>query len=61
MLQRERIADNVYSFQSDVYAQVTAGTVIGPNWAVVIDTLAVPEESLAIREFVERELNLPVR
>jgi hypothetical protein len=49
MLQRERIADNVYSFQSDVYAQVTAGTVIGPNWAVVIDTLAVPEESLAIR------------
>lgn len=61
MLQRERIADNVYSFQSDVYAQVTAGTVIGPNWAVVIDTLAVPEETLAIREFVERELNVPVR
>lgn len=61
MLQRERIADNVYSFQSDIYAQVTAGTVIGPNWAVVIDTLAVPEESLAIRDFVERELSVPVR
>ncbi|OGO35089.1 MAG: hypothetical protein A2W35_11385 [Chloroflexi bacterium RBG_16_57_11] len=61
MIQRERIADNVYSFQSDIYAQVTAGTVIGPNWAVVIDTLATPEEALAMREFVERELGVPVR
>lgn len=61
MLQRERIADNVYSFQSDVYAQVTAGVVVGPNWAVVVDTLAVPEESLAIRDFCERELGVPVR
>jgi cyclase len=61
MIQRERIADNVYSFQSEIYAQVTAGTVIGPNWAVVIDTLATPEETLAIREFIERELGVPVR
>jgi cyclase len=61
MIQRERIADNVYSFQSDIYAQVTAGAVIGPNWAVVIDTLAMPEETLAIRDFIEQELNVPVR
>jgi len=61
MVQRERIADNVYFFQSDVYAQVTAGAVIGPNWAVVIDTLALPEETLAIRQFVEQELNVPIR
>jgi glyoxylase-like metal-dependent hydrolase (beta-lactamase superfamily II) len=61
MIQRERIADNVYSFQSEVYAQVTAGVVIGPNWAVLIDTLATPEESLAIRDFVEQELNVPLR
>ncbi len=61
MIQKERIADNVYSFQSEVYAQVTAGAVIGPNWAVLIDTLATPEESLAIREFMEQELNVPVR
>ncbi len=61
MIQRERIADNVYSFQSDIYAQVTAGAVIGPNWAVVIDTLAMPEETLAIRDFIEQELNIPVR
>jgi glyoxylase-like metal-dependent hydrolase (beta-lactamase superfamily II) len=61
MIQRERVADNVYSFQSDVYAQVTAGAVIGPNWAVVIDTLALPEETLAIRDFIEQDLSVPVR
>ena len=61
MVQRERIADNVYSFQSEVYAQVTAGAVIGPNWAVVVDTLAMPEETLQIRDFIEQELNVPVR
>lgn len=61
MVQRERVADNVYSFQSDTYAQVTAGAVIGPNWAVVIDTLPLPEETLAIREFIEQELGVPVR
>lgn len=61
MIKRERISDNVYSFQSDIYAQVTAGAVVGPNWAVVIDTLAMPEESLAIRDFIEQEINIPVR
>ncbi|RPI80913.1 MAG: MBL fold metallo-hydrolase [Chloroflexi bacterium] len=61
MVQRERVSDNVYSFQSEVYAQVTAGAVIGPNWAVVIDTLAIPEETLEIREFIERDLEVPVR
>jgi len=61
MIQRERIADNVYSFQSDTYAQVTAGAVIGPNWALLIDTLALPEETLAVRDFIEQELNVPVR
>lgn len=61
MIKRERIADNIYSFQSRIYADVTAGAVVGPNWAVVIDTLAMPEESLAIRDFIEQEINIPVR
>ena len=61
MFQRERIADGVYSFQSEIYAQVNAGAVIGPDWAVVIDTLALPEESLAIRNFIEQEINIPIR
>jgi cyclase len=40
---------------------VTAGVVVGPQWAVVIDTLALPDETLTIREFIEHELNVPVR
>ena len=61
MVNHERVADKVYSFQSDSYAQVTAGVVAGPSWAVVIDTLAFPEETLDIRDFVEQELKVPVR
>jgi len=61
MVPRERVADNVYSFQSDLYAQVTAGAVIGPNWAVMIDTLALPDETLEIRSFIEQELGVPIR
>lgn len=60
-MQRERVADNIYSFQSAIYAQVTAGAVVGPDWAIVIDSLALPEESLAIRDFIEQELQLPIR
>ena len=60
-MQRERISENVYWFQSDVYAQVTAGAITGPSWAVVIDTLALPEETLAMRSFIEDELSVPVR
>ena len=58
---RERISDNVYWFQSEVYAQVSAGAVIGTDWAIVIDTLPVQEETLEIREFIEEHLKVPVR
>lgn len=60
-MQRERISDNVYWFQSEIYAQVTAGVVTGSNWAVVIDTLAIPDETLQVRSFIEEELKVPVR
>jgi len=60
-MHREKVSENVYWFQSEVYAQVTAGLVTGPQWAVLIDTLATTEETLQIREFIEHELNLRVR
>ena len=60
-MHRERVSENVFWFQSEVYAQVTAGVIAGPQWAVVIDTLALPDETLSIREFIEHELNVPVR
>ncbi|MCX6069138.1 MAG: MBL fold metallo-hydrolase [Chloroflexi bacterium] len=60
-MHRERVSENVYWFQSELYAQVTAGVIAGPQWAVVIDTLAVPEETLVMREYIEHELGLQVR
>lgn len=60
-MHRERVSENVFWFQSEVYAQVTAGVIVGPQWAVVIDTLALPEETLAMREFIERELGVQAR
>ena len=60
-MQIERISEHVYWFQSEIYAQVTAGVIVGNQWAVVIDTLAMPEETLELRRYVEEELNIPVR
>ncbi len=59
-MQRERVSENVYWFQSETYAQVTAGVIAGSKYAVVVDTL-MPQESLTLREFVEEKLNLSVR
>lgn len=61
MIQQERVADNVYFFQSRVYAEVNAGVVAGPDMAVVIDTLPFPEETMIMRDFIEQELQVPVR
>jgi len=47
-MHRERVSENVFWFQSEVYAQVTAGVVAGPQWAVVIDTLALPDETIVV-------------
>ncbi len=59
-MHRERISENVYWFQSDIYAQVTAGAIVGPQWAVLIDTL-MPQETALIRNYLESELLIPVR
>jgi cyclase len=60
-MHHERVSENVYWFQSEVYAMVAAGVVAGPQWAVVIDTLSIPEETLSIRDFVEHEIGIQVR
>lgn len=58
---RERIANNVYWFQSEIYAQVTAGAIIGPDWAILVDTLVVPDETLEMRAYIEENLGVQVR
>lgn len=58
---RERIADDIYVFMSRRYAQVTAGAVLTPEGVILIDTLFYPEESQAIKDFLEDRLGLHVR
>jgi cyclase len=58
---RERVAEDVYVFTSELYAQVNAGAVVGQDWAVLIDTLALPEETAEIKDFLENALELEVR
>ncbi len=60
-MQRERVADDIYVFSSELYAQVTAGAVITSEGAILIDTLIFPEETLAIKHFLETRLDCPVR
>src|SRR3990172_2216476 len=60
-MQRERVTEDIYVFTSDLYAQVTAGVVLTTAGAVVIDTLVYPEETLAIKRFVEERLGMTVK
>jgi len=58
---RERVAEDVYVFTSQLYAQVNAGAIVGQDWSILIDTLAYPEETREIRDFLEERLSKPVR
>ncbi len=60
-MQRERVADDIYVFTSELYAQVTAGAILTTEGTILIDTLVFPEEARAIRHFLEDRLNSPVR
>jgi glyoxylase-like metal-dependent hydrolase (beta-lactamase superfamily II) len=58
---RERIADDIYVFTSRRYAQVTAGAVLTQEGVILIDTLFYPEETKAIKVFLESRLGRVVR
>jgi cyclase len=53
-MHRERISDDIYVFTSGLYAQVTAGAIVTPAGAIVIDTLPFPSETRQVIEYVER-------
>jgi glyoxylase-like metal-dependent hydrolase (beta-lactamase superfamily II) len=58
---RERVSNNIYIFTSELYAQVTAGAILTPDGAIVIDTLPYPSETREIVKFVEGRHATPVR
>ncbi|MBO9309840.1 MAG: MBL fold metallo-hydrolase [Chloroflexi bacterium] len=60
-MRRERVADDIYVFTSERYAQVTAGAVLSSEGAALIDTLLYPSETRQIKQFIEGRLGCPVR
>lgn len=59
-MQRERVTHDLYVFTSDLYAQVTAGLIVTDEGAVLVDTLAYPQETKQIKAFVEQRLNTEI-
>ena len=51
----------MYWFKSEIYAQVTAGVIVGPEWAILVDSLVMPDETLEMRTFIEENLGVQVR
>ncbi len=58
---RELVSNNVFVFTSELYAQVTAGAVITPSGAILIDTLAFPAETHQIIRYIRDRHGVPVR
>jgi cyclase len=54
-MKRDRVSDNVVVFTSMQYAQVTAGAVLTPEGAVLIDTLPFPDETREIIDYLKTE------
>jgi len=55
-VRRERVADGVYAFISDLYAQVNCGVILTEKGAVVIDTLPFPQETRQVLQFIDEQL-----
>lgn len=52
----DRVAENVYTFVSDLYVQVVSTVIFGDQGAVVVDTMPFPSEAREIAAFVEGKL-----
>lgn len=60
MLQ-ERVSSDIYLFTSDLYTQVTAGVIVTPQGAVLVDTMPFPIEAEAILQFLSRRAQMSLR
>jgi glyoxylase-like metal-dependent hydrolase (beta-lactamase superfamily II) len=60
-MHRERLSEDIFVFTSSLYAQVTAGIILTPEGAIVIDTLPFPSETRQIAEFAAQRSPLGVR
>jgi cyclase len=58
---RERVAQDIFVFTSDLYLQVTASAIFAPEGTVVIDTLPFPQETREMLRFIKRYNKAPIR
>jgi len=52
-MRRDRVAEDIYAFTSDLYAQVTAGVILTSEGTIVIDTLPFPQETREMIAFIK--------
>lgn len=60
-MRKERVTENTYVFTSEAYAQVTAGAIITPEGAIVIDTLPFPRETREMIDYLRAETRGGIR
>jgi len=53
-MQRERVAEEIFCFTSELYLQATASAIITSEGTVIIDTLPFPEETKEMLRFIKR-------
>ncbi|MBN1642430.1 MAG: MBL fold metallo-hydrolase [Anaerolineae bacterium] len=58
---RERVAEDIFVFTSDLYLQATASAILTPDGVVVIDTLPFPQETREMLRFIRRRSQAPIR
>lgn len=54
-MRRDRVADDIYTFTSDLYAQATAGVILTSEGTIVIDTLPFPSETREMIAFIKKQ------
>ncbi len=52
---KERVADDIYVFTSELYVKVMAGAIFTSKGVVVIDTLLFPQETIELVDLVRRK------
>mgnify|MGYP000430347640 CR=1 FL=1 len=57
---KERVADDIYVFTSELYVKVTAGAILTSQGVVVIDTLLFPQETSEILNLLRRKSRKPI-
>ena len=58
---RERVADEIFVFTSELYLQATASAIITSEGVVVIDTLPFPQETREMLRFIDKRSRSKVR